>query len=434
MNPGLSQRAAWAADPPIGALMDKALANPELVSLAAGFVDQPSLPIEATRSAALALLAEPAGALAALQYGTISGCAVLRAQVLERVQAQDVAAGGARREVALDRVLLTAGSNQLLYLLAEALLDPGDIVLCDSPTYFVFMGIVQQMGARAIGIEADASGMRVDALEAALAKLAKEQQLARVKAIYVMSYFDNPRSVSLARERRAAVVRVAAQHSLYVIEDAAYRELRYAGDDLPSLFSERDAEARVIYTGTFSKAFSPGVRVGFGILPESLREPLLALKGNLDFGSPHLNQRLVSEALRLGLFDPHVAELRSLYARKRDAMLAALDAELANAAQYQRPDGGMYVWLQLNDDIDTGPNGPLFARALEAGVLYVPGAYFFPEPWEPPRSAGDRLSSEGSRPSGASPPPTARRCMRLSFGVQSEERIALGIRRLAGVL
>jgi 2-aminoadipate transaminase len=408
---GLSRRAGWAADQPIGYLMDKALANPELVSLAAGFVDQPSLPIEATRSAALALLSDSNGALAALQYGSTNGCSVLRSQVLERVQSQDVASGGRRREVALERVLLTAGSNQLLYLLAEALLDPGDIVLCDSPTYFVFMGIVQQMGARAVGIDSDALGMRVDALEATLAKLEAEHQLSRVKAIYVMSYFDNPRSVSLARERRAGVVQAAAKYSLYVIEDAAYRELRFAGSDMPSLFSEPDAEGHVIYAGTFSKAFSPGVRVGFGILPEALRAPLLALKGNLDFGSPHLNQRLISEALRLGLFEPHVAELRRVYARKRDAMLSALERELGGIGQYLRPDGGMYVWLQLHDDIDTGPNGPLFERALEAGVLYVPGAYFFPEPT-----------------------PISRRCMRLSFGVQSEDRIALGIQRLARCL
>ncbi|HKU43948.1 MAG TPA: PLP-dependent aminotransferase family protein [Polyangiales bacterium] len=400
----LSQRAAQAAGQPIGYLMDKALAHPELISLAAGFVDQPSLPVEATRSAALALFDEQPEALAALQYGTLQGDATLRAQVLARVSEQDVAAGGERRDVPLERVLLTAGSNQLLYLLCEALLDAGDIVVCDAPTYFVFTGIVQQMGARTVGVETDAGGMRIDALEATLASLPRE----RVKAIYAMSYFDNPRSVSLSRERRAALVRLARERGLYVIEDAAYRELRYAGEDLPSLFSEPDADGCVVYTSTFSKSFSPGVRVGFGMLPQALCAPLAALKGNLDFGSPHLNQRLVSQALRLGLFDPHVAMLRARYAKKRDAMLAALDRELSDVAEYVRPDGGLYVWVRLRDAIDTGPEGPLFERALQEGVLYVPGTYFFPE-----RATGSE------------------RCMRLSFGVQSEERIAAGIQKLA---
>ena len=193
-----------------------------------------------------------------------------------------------------------------------------------------------------------------------------------------------------------------------MIEDAAYRELRFSGEDQPSLFSEPDSDAHVIYAGTFSKSFSPGVRVGFGILPESLVAPVLALKGNLDFGSPNFSQRLVSEALRLGLYEPHVAMLRALYARKRDAMLAALDREFGSSARYARPEGGLYVWLELGAGVDTGPNSALFARALEAGMLYVPGEYCFP----------DALRA-------------SRACMRLSFGVQTEERIDLGIARLA---
>jgi 2-aminoadipate transaminase len=395
--------------------MSKALEHPELVSLAAGFVDPHSLPVDATRTAALELLADPVGARVSLQYNATNGDPALRAQVLERVLAQDAAAGGRQRtptDVSLDRVMLTAGSNQLLYLVCEALLDPGDIVLCDSPTYFVFTGMLRGMGARAIGIDSDAGGMRADALDAELARLEAAGELARVKAIYVMTYFDNPRSVTMARERRPQIVRIAKRRAsaapIYVIEDAAYRELRFSGDDLPSLFSEPESDDCVVYAGTFSKSFSPGVRVGFGILPPALVGPVLALKGNLDFGSPNLNQRLVSEVLRLGLYEPHVAMLRAMYARKRDAMCEAIDRELAGAAFYERPAGGLYVWLQLAADVDTGPNGPLFARALQEGMLYVPGEYCYPDPSK-----------------------SARSCMRLSFGVQTEERIAAGIACLA---
>jgi 2-aminoadipate transaminase len=417
---GLSARANLAGDQPIGELMNRALAQPELISLAAGFVDQPSLPVEATQSAALAVLADPERARVALQYGTTAGDPGLRRQVLERVRAQDRQDPQAPSQAPapeLERVVLAAGSNQILYLLAEALLDPGDIVLCEAPTYFVFAGIVRGRGARAIGVTCDASGMDIGALEAQLEQHARRGELARVKAIYVMSYFDNPRSISLARERRGALVALAKRYSqhqtLYVIEDAAYRELRFAGADCASLYAHDSSGETVVYAGTFSKSFSPGVRVGFGIMPAALSDAVLKLKVNLDFGSPHLNQHIVSQALRLGLYEPHVALLRSLYARKLASMLAALDHELGEPGlcRYTRPEGGLYVWVEVLSGVDTGLHGPLFERALEEGVLYVPGGYCFPEPTE-----------------------TSHAFMRLSFGVQSEQRIPDGIAKLARAL
>ncbi|HEX2675249.1 MAG TPA: aminotransferase class I/II-fold pyridoxal phosphate-dependent enzyme, partial [Polyangiales bacterium] len=197
---GLSKRSSWAADQPIGFLMQKALAHPELVSLAAGFVDQASLPVDAARSAALGALSDVTLARAALQYGTTAGDPELRAQLVERLKNLD---GPAAPSASVEQVILTAGSNQMLWLLADALLDPGDLVLCDAPTYFVFMGVVRNMGARAVGITSDEHGMRPDALEAELERRKAAGELSRVKAIYVVSYFDNPRSVSLAPERRA---------------------------------------------------------------------------------------------------------------------------------------------------------------------------------------------------------------------------------------
>jgi 2-aminoadipate transaminase len=408
---GLSQRSAWAADQPIGYLMHKALQHPELVSLAAGFVDQASLPAEAVRSSALALLEDPTVACAALQYGSTAGDAALREQVVARLQASD---GPGAPATSVEQVVLTAGSNQALWLLADLLLDPGDIVLCDSPTYFVFMGIVKNVGACAVGIASDEHGMQPEALEAELRRIEARGELSRVKAIYVVSYFDNPRSVSLAAERRGAIVDIAKRysrgHTLYVLEDAAYRELRYAGDDVPSVRSHDAEGTHVIYAGTFSKSFSPGVRVGYAVLPKTLVTPMLELKGNLDFGSPHFSQRLVSKVLELGLFEPHVALLQRTYRNKLQAMLDALDETLGKSgvARYSRPTGGLYVWAELSDGLDTGPNGRLFQLAIEEGMLYVPGAYAFADAATAPRSF-----------------------MRLSFGVQSAERIAEGVRRLA---
>jgi 2-aminoadipate transaminase len=413
-------RARLAADSPISELMHTALTRPELISLAAGFVDQASLPHEATRSAALALFDDPEATRAALQYGTTAGSRELRARLLARVHAADgggaleAADGGGRLEAAVEQVVLAAGSNQILYLVANALLDPGDIVLCDAPSYFVFTGLLRMLGARCVGVRADAGGMCLDALEEQLERCARAGTLERVKAIYVVSYFDNPRGLCLQAERRARLVQLAQRYStrqqIYVIEDAAYRELAFDAAPAPSVWSTDPTRDVVVYAGTFSKSFAPGLRVGFGILPPALVQPVLDLKGNLDFGAPNLNQSLLLRALELGLYEPHAAQLRAIYARKAATMCDALDDAVVarGLGRYERPAGGLYVWLELPDAIDTGPRGRLLARALEEGVLYVPGSYFFPEPEGAPLN-----------------------CMRLSFGVQSEPRIASGIEKLA---
>jgi 2-aminoadipate transaminase len=424
LKPMLSARALRAADAPISALMRQALEQPGLISLAAGFVDPTSLPAEATHTAATSLLSHPELARAALQYGSTAGNTQLRRQLLERVQRADAADSRAPRASLTEppseeQVVLTAGSNQILGLLADALLDVDDCVLCDAPTYFVFTGLIESVGARCIGIPSDEYGMLMPALEAELARQAAAGSLTRVKAIYVMSYFDNPRGVSLAAERRAELVALAQRysrtHRIYVIEDAAYRELRFHGPDEASVRAYDPTGETVIYAGTFSKSFAPGVRVGFGILPRTLAPAVLSLKGNLDFGSPHLNQCLVQRALELDLLEPQAALLRKLYARKAQSMLTALDEHVAPLAgcRYQRPNGGLYVWLSLPAHVDTSARGRLFLRARELGVLYVPGEYCYPRP---------EASLGIERPSSS---------MRLSFGVQSDERIAEGIEKLA---
>jgi len=402
--------------------MQQALDNPDVISLAAGFVDQQSLPAEASRSAAVTLLSDPVQARAALQYGATRGDTYLREQVLSRLIASDAAdaketgAGGANT-ADIEQVVLTAGSNQLLALLADALLDPGDCVLCDAPSYFVFTGMVQGVGARCVGVPTDEHGMRIDALEGLLAEHAAAGNLGKIKAIYVVSYYDNPRGVSLARERRNALVELAQRysqkHRIYVIEDAAYRELRFSDPDQASVRAYDRSGETVIYAGTFSKSFSPGVRVGFGVLPKSLVPVVSALKGNIDFGSPHLSQCLIGQVMRLGLYEPHVSQLRSIYAKKAASMLAALDEHMAPipGCSYVRPAGGLYVWLTLPDHIDTSADAGLFTRAREQGVLYVPGEYCFP-------AAPDLLCSS----------------MRLSFGVQSEQGIHAGIEKLAAAI
>ncbi len=412
----LSQRALRAAGQPISYLMHIALARPELISLAAGFVDQTTLPIEAVRQAVDHVLSDPARGRAALQYGTTQGDLQLREMVLDRL-ATDDGVDFAARGMTVDRVITTAGSNELLFLVSETILDPGDIVLCGAPTYFVYLGALKNLGARSYGVAIDDDGIIPEALEDALTHLDAKGELDRVKAIYVTSYYDNPSSVTLTAQRRAALVEIAKRfsrhRSIYVIDDAVYRELRYFGDDVPSLLAVDDEADTVIHTSSFSKSFSPGVRVGWGMLPAELIEPVCNQKGNIDFGSPNLSQQIMAAVLQLGLFDRHVEQLRESYRPKLTAMLEALDEHLSDVpgVSWSEATGGLYVWLEVGG-VDTGSGGPLFQHALDEGVLYVPGIHCFPDEGESSRTD----------------------MIRLSFGVQPPDRIRQGIAELAAAI
>ncbi len=394
--------------------MHKALSRPELISLAAGFVDQATLPVEAVDEAWKAIAGEPSAAHAALQYGTTAGYRPLRELLLAAQRERD-GRSQAWAEASPEQVLITSGSNQLLHLLTDALCDPGDIVLCVAPTYFVYLGMLRNLGVRGISLPADDDGLDPAALDERLRQLSAAGELHRVRGVYVVSYFDNPAGTTLSADRRPAIVDVVRRWShdrkIYLIEDAAYRELRFDGDDLPSVKSFDTADEHVILCDTFSKSFSPGVRLGWAFLPRELVGPMHDLKGNIDFGSPNLNQHLMYEAVRSGAAAEQARRLRGVYRSKRDAMLAALAEHFGDLpqARYRRPDGGLYVWLRLPPGVDAGLESRLFEAALAEGVIYVPGEYSFAEEGEP----------------------AARNTIRLSFGVQTPARIAEGIRALA---
>jgi 2-aminoadipate transaminase len=413
LTSSISQRARRAGGQPISQLMHKALAQPELVSLAAGFVDPQTLPVDATRQAIEAVLGDPLRARAALQYGTTPGYLPLREAVVEQLVAADGLTGDTG--LSAERVVITAGSNQMLHLLADTLFDPGDIVLCAAPTYFVYVGLLHNLGVRTVGIASDDNGLVPEAVDEALQALERERQLHRVKAIYVVSYFDNPSGTTLSHQRRQQLVELARrwskEHKIHVIEDAAYRDLRLEGPDLPSLLAADPEGDTVIYTQTFSKSFSPGLRVGWAVLPETLVGPVCELKGNLDFGSPNFAQHVISVALERGLVAEQLGRLRAAYRTKRDAMLEGLERHMRKlpGVRWAHPTGGLYVWLELPEQVATGPDGQLFDQAVAEGVLYVPGEYCY-------------------APEGV---PVPRNRIRLSYGVQSPERIRAGIAALA---
>jgi 2-aminoadipate transaminase len=397
-----------------------ALEDPSIVSLAAGFVDQQTLPVEVTERAVSALFANQNEGRRSLQYGTTIGHPRLRMRLVERLERTEGVARGTYQE-AIGRTVVTTGSAQLIYLVCEALLDPGDIVLVESPTYFVFLGPVETRGARAVRVPIDDDGLRIDALDRTLARIQSDGQLERVKFIYTIPEHANPTGISLAAQRRKPLVElarrwsIAANRRIFVLEDAAYHGLSYGTQEPQSLWSLDPDGDTVILARTFSKTFSPGVKIGYGVLPRGLVDPILRLKGNHDFGSANLNQQILEQTLASGDYDRHVARLREIYGKKRDVFLAALEryvGRVPGEVHWTHPGGGLFVWMTVPEEIDTGFDCPFFHRCLEEGVLYVPGEYAFaPEPGAVPRNH-----------------------LRLTFGVPAEDELVEGARRLAAAL
>lgn len=409
-----SRQSLQTADQQISYFMQQAVENPHLISLAAGLVDPGSLPAAEVAETVSTLMRQPAAAQAALQYGTTQGYAPLREKLLDRTLALD---GVARADVALSpgEVVITTGSQQLLYLVGELLLDPGDLVITEAPSYFVYHGALQSLGVRTLSVPMDADGMDTDALEALLLRLEQTGDLDRLRLIYVCDYFQNPSGRTLSLPRRQKVLELAQRFSrrnrIFVLEDAAYRELRYEGPDLPSIKSFDEHNQYVILAMTFSKPCSPGLKTGYGFLPRELVGPLLRLKGNHDFGSNNFTQHLLDRLIATGAYDRHVNQLCEVYRHKRDTLLSSLAREFEPwpAIRWTRPAGGLYVWLTYPETVDTGAEGALMQAALREGVLYVPGRFCY-------------VNGENG------PLPTSE--ARLSFGVAPPEQIVEAVRRL----
>ncbi|MCD6405958.1 MAG: PLP-dependent aminotransferase family protein [Planctomycetes bacterium] len=404
MDFNLSGKGRRALPQPVTYLMNKG-ASGDFVSLAAGLVDSETLPAEEVRDLISGLLSERGHE--PLQYGINAGLASLREKVRSRVAGQDSTSAA---DIPLERVVLSTGSQQMLYILTEIMVDPGDIVITSAPSYFVYLGTLQTAGARIVTIPSDRDGMRVDLLAEALEKIEAAGQADRLKIVYVTTYFQNPSGVSLSIERRKALLDTMASFTSMrplVIEDAAYRELGFSGADKPSMWSFDDGGRNVAYLGTFSKPFSPGFRTGFAFLPENLVEKVEIVKGNHDFGSANFNQHVIDAFLERGLYDKHLSKIRETYRAKCLAMCEAIDREMGESLSYMRPEGGLYVWGDLGE-IDTDMQGVFFERCLEEGVLYVPGILCYGEPESAPRSK-----------------------LRLSFGPACAEEITEGIKRLS---
>jgi len=433
---GLSKIARRATEPPISWLMHAALSRPNLISLAAGFTDNSSLPVAETRALLNQILRSAKTGQPALQYGSTAGDTALRRLTASHLRRLDMRSSSssfsslelesrmrtkveAEDKYSPERLLITSGSQQLLYMTAEALCDESDIVLVEDPTYFVYLGILQSRGLRARSVRLERDGLDLAHLEKVLQSCRRNGDLRRVKMLYLVSYFQNPTGITTSFEKKRNILKwlkrfeTAAGHPIYLLEDAAYRELRFSGEDVPSALAVPGAAERVAYAGTFSKPFATGARVGYGVLPEPLITAVKHIKGNHDFGTANLLQQLFARALASGAYAQQVARLQKRYAHKARVMRLALEKHFPPAVEWWEPAGGLYFWARLPKGISTGIKSKVFEAALKHDVLYVPGEICYAD--DPTRSKPNHE-------------------MRLSFGNASESDIREGIKRLGAVL
>lgn len=371
-----------AVPPTIAKVMTLALEKPGMLSLAAGFTDNATLPVEDVREA-LAEIIGKGGDSEFLQYGTNQGRLDLRRVLARRLFAQesDMDAGGDM----VSRIVVTNGSQQALYLAMQVLCDPGDIVLVDRPSYFVFLEMLAGLGVSARSLPVDDEGaLDPKALDRMLRGLRSSGEIGRVKAVYFISYFSNPSSRCMSEREKSELAKALARHDLVVpvIEDAAYRELYF----------EKPHESRSImslaawkpfprfYLSTLTKSFSTGMKIGYGVCSdEGWLERMLNVKGHHDFGTSNFAQALCERVLKNGAFDRQIAKLRKLYHRK---MLALHQALLSQGLpemgwKWSLPEGGLYLWLEAPATVDTGMDSAFCRACLEQEVLYVPGALCF---------------------------------------------------------
>jgi 2-aminoadipate transaminase len=354
----LSARGAAYSDSAIRALAKRLAQQPHIVSFAGGMPAPETFPRDAFARAFDEVLRRDGNA--ALQYGPTDGYAPLREWIAARLSTT-----GARIEPA--NVLLTNGSQQGLDLLGKALLDEGDVVAVETPTYLGALQALSQYFPRYLELPCDDGGLDAGTLGAALASAQ-----VRCKFLYTIPTFQNPTGRTLSLARRRALIEACRQADLPIVEDDPYGELDHRGDQHATLLSMDPA--RVTYLGSFSKVLSPGIRLGYVVAPAALARRLEQAKQASDLHSSTLLQRVVHEIVKDGFLDGHLTESRALYRRHAQALDAALRTHMGGHAQWQAPAGGMFLWLRLKEGLDAQA---LLESAMEAGVAFVPGAPFF---------------------------------------------------------
>ncbi len=388
-----AQRTAGMTASEIRALFAVA-SRPEVVSLAGGMPYTTALPLDAVGKLMSDLMATRGAS--ALQYGSGQGDPELREHICEVMALEGVVGSP-------DDVVVTVGSQQALDLITRIFINPGDVILAEAPSYVGALGTFASYQADVVHVPMDAEGLVPEALREAIAAVQASGRTA--KFLYTIPNFHNPAGTSLAFARRAEVLQICVEAGLLVLEDNPYGLLGFDGPPTPAIRS-LSADDHVIYLGSFSKTFAPGLRVGWVLAPHAVREKLVLAAEASVLCPPALNQMLVSEYLATQDWQGQVEVFKGIYRERRDALLGALESMMPAGTTWTQPTGGFYVWTTLPEGLDAKVMQP---RAITERVAYVPGIGFYAD-------------GQGQRE------------LRLSYCFPEPARIVEGVRRLAGVV
>ena len=360
-----------------------------IYSFAGGYPSAETFPLDEIRQTVSEVIDKYGGK--AFQYGATQGVTELREAVAERYG------------VAVERVQITSSSQQGIDVCTRVLVDPGDVVLTSNPTY---LGALQSFCSYRADIRGVDHSSDPEVLRGNYEKVIEQARTEgkTVKFLYMIPDFQNPSGETLTLEERRVLVELAQEYDFLIVEDSPYRELRYEGEPVPTMYSI-DPD-RVIHLGSFSKIFAPGFRLGWAIAHPDILDKIYVCKQSLDLCPPILDQYVAAEFLRSGRLDANLCKSIELYRSKRDLLLSLLETHMPEGVKWTRPEGGLFLFLTLPEGFDAVK---FYDKALDAGVAYVAGEFFYP----------DR---------------SGKNTMRLNFSFMTPERISEGVRLLASLV
>ncbi|MBQ1545760.1 MAG: PLP-dependent aminotransferase family protein [Clostridia bacterium] len=340
----------------------KSTADPEVISFAAGNPAPEAFPVDAVKRIAHDIFEDET--ILALQYGVTEGYGPLIDELTALVKRRlNIGREG-------DALIVTSGATQVMELMTKVLCNEGDTVITEEPSFIGSLNCFRSYGCHLAGVPVEADGMDVDALEDVLNANPK------ARFIYTIPNFQNPSGATMSAAKRQKLYDIACKHNVMVLEDNPYGDLRVSGEDVPTIKS-MDTEGRVVYAGTFSKVISPGIRVGYVVGPAEVIAKMTVGKQTEDVHTAMFAQLLVYHWLQEYDYDEHVAHMRSIYAKKLNLMCDLIDSELGDAVTYVRPEGGLFIWCRLADDLDMMT---FCANAVKKKVAVVPGTAFLTDP------------------------------------------------------